>query len=127
MTIQHLNFGEVVNSDVSQVSTVTVHPDGHTSSTKALWRITPGQLGLYQLIGLPPYTVMSISSTITVPDSTGPNNNSFKLTEIVTPTTLTADIYGEAQLEVSGTLETVKGKPAFDGIHSTYFHITVSY
>ncbi|MBT1065217.1 DUF4402 domain-containing protein [Bowmanella sp. Y26] len=100
-------FGRLAISDNSQVSSTTLARNGNQSYTGRLLVIEKGTPGTYTLTELPPFTSFSLTPSLPAYSSVAiPGSAQFVITALDIPPTVKADINGDAQFTIGGTLTT---------------------
>lgn len=102
-----LTFGRMAISDNNQVSSTTLTRNGNQSYTGRILVIEKGTPGAYTLTGLPAFTTLSLTPSLPAYSAlTIPGSAQFVITALDYPSTVKADINGDAQFTLGGTLST---------------------
>lgn len=127
---QQLNFGRIAITSNASVSTTTVRRNGSQQSTNKILVVQGGTPAILQLSNFPAYTIMNLSSNVPVSSAMGyGGTQQFTITALDMPSTVKADITGQATLTIGGTLATsgLGGVYYNEAVYNIYLEIEFSY
>lgn len=119
--IEPLDFGKVVISKNTLVSSIELNRDGGFRHNGAIYEIAPPKVAIFRVTNLPADQIVTLTGS-----PVGTNSN-FILRSIDLPAQLSSDSRGNLTFRVGGVLETVANQNYRDDNYEIYYRISINY